>query len=323
MVLALQSSFVSQAASIPLNTDLTISFIKVDNGGKGDATLIDCKGKYFLVDGGKAGSYSQLTAHLKKRCKKTNDKIVLEGIILTHYHGDHQEGLIKLLGDPEFKVKTIYRNNCALPVGDKITVANSEHYYNMVAKVKDAVKKAGAATQIVSFNNGCTQISANGTTINLYPSAYCTNNPSQEILDSIKAHDAVYVTNNTSIIVQIVNSNKLSALLLGDITTAGLNAAWNKYGGEIFNRKYSVCKVGHHGVRGSDIASVNRECNFYDAHLNNLNVGHYLLSRDAASISTVGTIELSRRLSGSQFDTYRGDVYCYIPSGGLGYKVSQ
>lgn len=61
------------------------------NVGQGDCILIKLKGKCFLIDTG-AKYYSKKV--IKYLDLNKIDKI--EGIILTHYHSDHYEGVMKI-----------------------------------------------------------------------------------------------------------------------------------------------------------------------------------------------------------------------------------
>jgi len=71
--------------------------IKTYNVGKADCILIDVDGFLLLVDGGYAGTMSDII--------KSNDLDDLDGIILTHIDSDHISGILKLIEDDLFRKK--------------------------------------------------------------------------------------------------------------------------------------------------------------------------------------------------------------------------
>ena len=70
---------------LPENSTFSIQYIDV---GQADAALVECDGKYMLIDGGNAGDSSKIYSILKNKNIET-----LELVIATHAHEDHIGGL--------------------------------------------------------------------------------------------------------------------------------------------------------------------------------------------------------------------------------------
>lgn len=79
--------------------ELKVTFLNV---GQGDGALLECDGKYMLIDGGPEDSGAATVAYLKKRGVKK-----LDYIIATHDHQDHIGGLAEIINN--IPVDRIYR----------------------------------------------------------------------------------------------------------------------------------------------------------------------------------------------------------------------
>ena len=239
-------------SSFPLVTwakvnELEVIFINVTNDtcDQGDATLLNCNGKYVLIDGGKSGAYTdKLKKYLTQYCKKTNGKIVLEAIIASHNHSDHIGGLTKLLNDTNtFTVKRVIKSS-----------------FDPVTSFNTACNKANAVTTLKA-NSAKYSFTLNGTNITVYP----------PIADPT-------VANNRSMITTTKGTRKY--LFTGDLYFSGIKAAKKQYP-EVFNIKggYDGCKFAHHGHRSGgngDISpTVKEEVKWYK---DNVNAGAYYLS---------------------------------------------
>ena len=222
------------------STKTQVNFINVTKEGtvadKGDATLIDCNGKYILVDGGKNEAYNQLYNYLNKHCKRENRKIKLAYVVLTHNHVDHYQGINKILQDDKnFQVENVYITDIALPDSVKKVCEN--------AKLKDK-------TKVVNLGVGKTkEINVNGTVIKLYGPAIsltAMGNKYNQMSDSEKQ-------NNLSMTVK-VEAAGLSCLILGDQQLEGLELMKDVYK-DVFqtSSQYKVCKFGHHGLRNTEL----------------------------------------------------------------------
>lgn len=67
------------------NTGLTVTFIDV---GQGDSTLIECDGKYMLIDGGTSDNSSRIYSFLKRKNISN-----IEILVASHADSDHIGGL--------------------------------------------------------------------------------------------------------------------------------------------------------------------------------------------------------------------------------------
>lgn len=243
--------------------DVSIQFIDVTKGdvGRGDATLIDCNGKYVLVDGGSGDkdTYRHLKDYLLTYCKKTSGRIELEAVIASHNHGDHVGGLTKLLNDTStFKVKTVYRN----------TVNDNEDFNKECANAKAVVKvgrrfktqggtidKTDKSTS--NIHTAIKTIELEGTTISIYPPA----------LDFEMLSFGSNAVNNSSMIVRVDRADGSgAALLLGDLMKTGLKSAIGAYP-NLFKNNFTVCKFGHHGLRGGDNDDITTELKLYNENI--------------------------------------------------------
>ena len=73
------------AETISSDSTFEIHFIDV---GQADAALVECDGRYMLIDGGNKGDSDLIYAYLKKK-----DVTHLDYVIATHAHEDHIGGL--------------------------------------------------------------------------------------------------------------------------------------------------------------------------------------------------------------------------------------
>ena len=64
-------------------------FIDTTGSGGGDATMVEVKDRWYLVDGGPARGYTRLKKYLSSHCKKKNGKIEIHVAVVTHNHTDH------------------------------------------------------------------------------------------------------------------------------------------------------------------------------------------------------------------------------------------
>jgi len=251
--------------------ELTVHNIKVVNSDhkRGDATLLDCNGLYVLIDGGPNGSgYNQLYKYLNANCKRNSaGKIVLEAIIISHNHGDHYKGAMRILNDTtNFKVKKVYRTAIDVPT-----------------ELKSACKNATNGVEIMTVGK-IIPLKFNGSTVTVYgPAKNFTSGQS-----TIKAIDV----NNSSTIVTADNGI-ISGIFMGDLYKAGFEEAIKKYGTTLFNGNYNVCKYGHHGVRitnlvnGKVAQSLQDEVKLYKQYIN---ASFYYLSASKNQIyNTDGT----------------------------------
>lgn len=236
----------------------TVEFIDVayyantKGGYKGDATLIEYRGKYFLIDTGCGYNYGSSSDPLTKRLNKLiNNGKYLSGIIITHSHTDHYGALSKILDTKAVKAGSVKN-------GGTTIYYNNTYIESTLNTILNKAKKKNIATQAIN----------KGSIYNAY-----TGNKNK--YETVKSNAGLYVygasmylvntkayyVNQSSMVVQLKSDN-INALLLGDLYLRGLNAMKEQYGDNIMGIDYDVCKIGHHGLRGSNI----KESNIYSEY---------------------------------------------------------
>jgi len=185
---------------------LRVHFIDV---GQGDCELIQCpNGKTILIDGGKIWCYPFLVEYLRQAGVKKIDLL-----IVSHPHGDHYGGLIKIL--KIFPVVTL------LVSGKEDTTEHYQRYLETVKSLKSIKFKLARVGDVYSFGDVKMLIV----------------HPSSRLLDS---------PNNCSIIAK-VSYGRESFLFTGDAEEEAEHEAMSRG----YNLKSTILKVGHHGSRTS------------------------------------------------------------------------
>ncbi|MEA1928086.1 MAG: ComEC/Rec2 family competence protein, partial [Candidatus Auribacterota bacterium] len=185
---------------------LKVHFIDV---GQGDSILIQCPDKTtLLIDGGKIWCYPFLEEYLRRAGVEEIDYL-----IVSHPHGDHYGGLIKILNT--FKIDTI------LVSGQVDTTDHYQRFVETINKLKDIKYRVARAGNKYSFGDVKLLIM----------------HPSSRLPDSI---------NDCSIIARLTYGEE-SFLFTGDAEEdAELEAI-----GRGYNMKSTILKVAHHGSRTS------------------------------------------------------------------------
>lgn len=75
----------TKASEIPSDSSFSVQFIDV---GQADAALVECDGRYMLIDGGNKNDASRIYSILKQR-----EVPVLDMVVGTHAHEDHIGGI--------------------------------------------------------------------------------------------------------------------------------------------------------------------------------------------------------------------------------------
>ena len=145
--------YINSIDTYATSTDLKITAIETDV--QGDATLLESKGKYLLIDTGSKKDESQLFNYLD------NHNITTFDIYLTHYHSDHYGNIMDIIDSPKYTVSKVYIP--ALPdiydegvVNRYITDSNlRETYKNTLINLKTLVDRYEAAgIRIVKLQKG-------------------------------------------------------------------------------------------------------------------------------------------------------------------------
>lgn len=216
--------------------------------GKGDATLINFKGQYFLVDTGRGLDYGNngdpLTENMKTLAAKG---IKLTGIIITHPHNDHMGALEKMIAlNSKKKFSVLSRNattlyyNAAFGTSKTLNVVKNGPFKKLVAiepySIWDVTQNGGEAItkKEAKSKNG---IYVYGTTLGKI------GNGTSMSADSMSE-------NIHSMLVQIKTAD-LKGLILGDLYKEGLTSMVNEYK-FILNTTYDFCTIGHHGLRSKN-----------------------------------------------------------------------
>ncbi|MFC1517819.1 DNA internalization-related competence protein ComEC/Rec2 [Candidatus Margulisiibacteriota bacterium] len=193
------------------NDQLRISAIDV---GQGDSLLIETpRHKKYLIDGG---------GYTKGDQSVTNYLAVsginhLDGIILTHAHADHLDGLIPLI------------NNLKI---DWIITSGFKSNYAAYKKFMHMIKKKKIPCHITNYGQKTT-LDKNIVLHILHPSTpYISGTHSPE--------------NDNSVVCRLVYNN-FSMLFTGDCAEAGEHRILSKP----VNLKSTILKAGHHGSRWS------------------------------------------------------------------------
>jgi metallo-beta-lactamase superfamily len=105
--------------------------IRTYNVGKADCFLIDLDGLLILVDGGYAGTMSDII--------KSNDLHDLDGIILTHIDSDHISGILKLIEDDLFIKRLSKKDNFFIVFNEYADYSTIS--YNQGVRLRECIEK--------------------------------------------------------------------------------------------------------------------------------------------------------------------------------------
>jgi len=176
----------------------------------GDAIIIHSKGKYAMIDGGPASTIEVVEEFIKERNIKT-----FEWVLVTHFHGDHANGLQELLdksflenllGTNKVKVNKVYaKEYLATDIGSacskKRNKKDQEKKWN---EWKEVIEKESKLYTVTSANN--TVLNLGNYKFKLFNTReafsakvlkeYCKNNCCDENVNSIVA-TAVNTVSNT------------------------------------------------------------------------------------------------------------------------------
>lgn len=277
----------------------SVEFINVAqyNGGsegqKGDAALITYNNNYYLVDTGVGASYTPGTT-LYNRLRGLGKK--LSGVIITHGHNDHMGALSAIVND-----STVFNKN-------KTVVYCNNAHLNGITNILSGVKN------VVKVKKGQIYNIANGSNVSL---AYAQSYNGLYVYGSTLSKSNVVSKrneNNASMVVQL-KGGAFNALLLGDLLAGsasggGVLGVDSYYGSAIYGVHYTVCKLGHHGLRNSDYSTsqIQKEfTNFY----NKLSVGSYVFTTTNATLQAPNFWSNYCYMYWNTLPNHQGRMYLY------------
>lgn len=252
---------VSQIVTFSSNgTTVKYHFIDTTGSGGGDATMVEVKDRYYLVDGGPARGYTRLKQYLSSHCAKKNGKIEIHVAIVTHNHTDHYEGIKSILNDTAtYRVKKVLKTSIK-PNSDLNAACNkSEKDNGTIIKTL----KVGEIVRLAEH----------------YGSRLTVYGPSEKF-ENVGGQDSTRM-NNLSMVVKVDSAKRL--IIMGDLYYAGFNRVVSKYGPDLFDGDFTFCKVGHHGVRnggdnGDDKGSIEKLNWEIDLYKNYINAKRYVFT---------------------------------------------
>jgi metallo-beta-lactamase family protein len=231
--------------------------IKTYNVGKADCILIDVDGFLLLVDGGYAGTMSDII--------KSNDLDDLDGIILTHIDSDHISGILKLIEDDLFRKKLSKKDNFFVVFNEYVD--SSTISYEQGIRLKQCIEKypnikliniysknhemnikdKSVIFKCVENNIECIDTDSDSIVIEFI-------SPTKEILRKFMKNwksekkDAE-ITNKSSIVFLLSYQNK-NILMTGDSYTSVFQK-------RLFGlRKIDAVKLPHHGSKNGNNAEI-------------------------------------------------------------------
>jgi metallo-beta-lactamase family protein len=230
--------------------------IKTYDVGRADCFLIDLDGFLLLVDGGYAGTMSNII--------KSNDLQDLDGIILTHIDCDHISGIISLLENDLFREKILKKDNFFVVFNEYIDPSTISYQQgvrlrqligqysnikliNVYSENQEMeIKGRRVILKCVEKNIACINEGSNNIVIKFI-------SPTKEILRKFMKNwknrkEDASITNESSIVFLISYKNK-NILMTGDSSTSIFQK-------KIFEmhelKKIDVIKLPHHGSRNGN-----------------------------------------------------------------------
>jgi competence protein ComEC len=128
--------------SAPASDNLTVHFIDV---GQADCALLECDGKFMLIDGGNVADSSLVVSYLQKAGVEE-----LEAVVCSHAHEDHVGGLPGVLA--VFPTKAVYaptRTYSSKCFDDFLYYTDQQGLTVTIPKVGDAIKLGGTTATVL------------------------------------------------------------------------------------------------------------------------------------------------------------------------------
>lgn len=231
--------------------------IKTYNVGKADCILIDVDGFLLLIDGGYAGTMSDII--------KSNDLDNLDGIILTHIDSDHISGILKLIESDSFRENLDKKNDFFVVFNGYVD--SSTISYGQGIRLKQCIEKY-PNIKLINIYSKNHEMNINGKRVvfehvendkedkdeNSDSIVIKFISPTKEILRrfmknwEIVKKDA-QLTNKSSIVFLLSYQNK-KILMTGDSCTSSFRDKLNGL------TKINVIKLPHHGSKNGNNAEI-------------------------------------------------------------------
>ena len=203
--------------------DLVVHFISV---GQGDAIALRFPNeKVMLIDSGPKVSQNMLVEYVKDNVLKSNNKLVIDYLLLTHSDIDHSGGVCAIFA--EFEVENFYRPNIASKsekAGDFAMQSTLDEYDEVIKSAnKEKDLQINVINQQLEFYIGDVYV---------------------QVFPPVKVYSS---TNEMSPIIKVSYLDK-SFLFTGDIQGDSESDMIEQYGEEL---NADVLKVAHHGSSSS------------------------------------------------------------------------
>ncbi len=145
LILLLLTGCAMPAASTPSTAEggtLTVHFIDV---GQADCALLECDGKYMLIDGGNVADSSLVVSYLQKQGVEE-----LEAVFCSHAHEDHVGGLAGVLAVyPTAAVYAPTRTHASKCFDDFVRYTHQQGLEIIIPSVGDVCTLGGASVTVL------------------------------------------------------------------------------------------------------------------------------------------------------------------------------
>ena len=231
--------------------------IKTYNVGKADCILIDVDDFLLLVDGGYAGTMSDII--------KSNDLKKLNGIILTHIDSDHISGILKLIESDSFRENLDKKNDFFVVFNGYVD--SSTISYGQGIRLKQCIEKY-PNIKLINIYSKNHEMNINGKRVvfehvendkededkNSDSIVIKFISPTKEILRQFMKNWGIVkkdakLTNMSSIVFLLSYQNK-NILMTGDSYTSSFEDKLNGL------TKINVIKLPHHGSKNGNNAGI-------------------------------------------------------------------
>ena len=214
-----------------------------NDGNYGNSYVIRLDdGSLVVYDGGATYSDSdieRLWGVMQKQAIKVNGKVVVAGWIITHEHGDHVNGMARVLEKygSQIKVESVYCNKVTEKL---VALSGGRTNYIDTNKMYTAQQKTGF--KVVRLHTGQRFWIRNAMFEVLYT-------PEDIYPNGIKDYETYGEFNDTSMVTRMTIDGT-TMMNLGDVYAVGSNFLTATYGSEL---KSDLSTIAHHGWGGASI----------------------------------------------------------------------